>query len=87
MGLFRPLTSAKHSGLLLSALLDGSQSGPGKLTWVSAIVTYHCWEGNALQGICSCLRKTLHMAGQIVSFIFLIIYEVLAISCWMLNHP
>lgn len=49
VGLFRPLTSAKHSRLCLSAVPDGSRSRPGKLTWVNAIVTYHCREGNGLQ--------------------------------------
>lgn len=88
MGLFRPLTSAKYSSLCLGAVLGGSQSAPGKLTWVSAIVIYHCWEGNGLQvqGICNCLRKTLHMVCQRFSSILLIICEVLTISYWLLNH-
>lgn len=47
--LFRPLTSARHSSFCISALLDGSQSVPGRLTWVSAVITYCCWEGNGLQ--------------------------------------
>lgn len=88
MGLFRPLTSAKHSSLRISALLDGSQSGPGELTWVSAIVTYHRWEGTgyryrlfAADGGKPCI-----MSCQIFRFILLTICEVLTISYWVLNH-
>lgn len=89
MGLFRPLTSAKHSGLCISALLDGSQSGPGKLIWVSAILTYHCWEGSGYRyWVFVVVRgEPCIMVCQIFSFILLIICELQTISYWVFNHP